>query len=583
MSSCPQRIPQGIPRRAPRTGSIVCLLALAAIVVVASLAADETGSNVSATKHNLTASGPGPVRVAGAKEVCKFCHTPHASNPIGPLWNRTDPGTYYQTYTSTTLVASVGQPSGSSRLCLSCHDGTIALTQTYNPNNAPTGTIYITPQDQGFLGTDLSDDHPISFTYDAGLASLKGELLNPSSLPKELQLDGEGQLQCTTCHDPHSATYGKFLTMSNNESAMCQTCHIITGWPASSHATSTALMAPVSKGNYINISATNVRQAACEACHRPHTAGGRQRLLRREAEEDNCLPCHSGMVASKNIDAELNRISRHGVRAFTGVHDPREDPSTMKRHVECVDCHNPHRARSGTAARPPFIQPSMTGVTGATGTGDLVKPAQYEYQVCYKCHAGTGTVRAPLVDRVLVNTDVADEFNPTNPSFHPVETQGKNSSVPSLLLPWRETSLMYCTSCHSSSDTGGPKGPHGSAYTPLLVRGYATTDFTSESPAAYALCYGCHNRTKIISETGPFKYHKKHIVDKRTPCSACHDPHGVSASQATAAGGTHLINFDRTIVLPLGGNGPTFTDLGYQRGSCTLLCHSKGHQDKKYP
>jgi predicted CXXCH cytochrome family protein len=560
------------------------MVVLAAALARAALGAGETGSNVSATRHNLTSSGPGPIRVAGAKDVCKFCHTPHSSNPIGPLWNRTDPGTYYQTYTSTTLVAQVGQPSGSSRLCLSCHDGTIALTQTYNPRNAPTGSIYITPQDAGYLGTDLSDDHPISFVYDAGLAARAGELLNPSSLPKALALDHNGQLQCTTCHDPHSATYGKFLTMSNDESMMCRTCHLVSGWPASSHATSSATIAGASKDKWTNLAAGTVRQAACEACHRPHTAGGRQRLLRHEAEEDNCLNCHDGSVAAKNIAAELDRLSRHNVREFTGIHDPKEDPSIMRRHVECADCHNSHQARAGHTATPPFLQPPMTGATGATGAGDIVKPAIYEYQVCYKCHGGRGTVRAPLVDRVLINTNVAEEFSPANYSFHPIETQGKNSSVPSLLLPWRTTSLMYCTDCHSSSATGGPRGPHGSAYTPLLVRNYATADLTTESPAAYDLCYGCHNRSAIISETGPFKYHKKHVSEKRTPCSACHDPHGISSTQSTPATGTHLINFDRTIALPLGNNtAPIYTDSGNQRGSCTLRCHNKDHNNLKYP
>ena len=79
-------------------------------------------SGVATTKHNLSASGPGQIKVAGETEICKFCHTPHSANPIAPLWNRDDPGAYYQTYESSTLTASVDQPSGSSRLCLSCHD-----------------------------------------------------------------------------------------------------------------------------------------------------------------------------------------------------------------------------------------------------------------------------------------------------------------------------------------------------------------------------------------------------------------------------------------------------------------------------
>ena len=116
------------------------------------------------------------------------------------------------------------------------HDGTIALTQTYNPRNAPTGTIYISAQDRGYIGTDLSDDHPISLEYTSSVAAAKGQLIDPSTLPKHLPLDKQGMLQCTTCHNPHDDRYGNFLRMSNARSAMCRTCHVVDGWIASAHA-----------------------------------------------------------------------------------------------------------------------------------------------------------------------------------------------------------------------------------------------------------------------------------------------------------------------------------------------------------
>src|SRR4051794_31953197 len=79
------------------------------------------------TKHNLSVSGPGTIKAATETEICKFCHTPHNATPAKPLWNRSTPGTLYTPYTSSTLDATVGQPDGTSILCLSCHDGTIAL------------------------------------------------------------------------------------------------------------------------------------------------------------------------------------------------------------------------------------------------------------------------------------------------------------------------------------------------------------------------------------------------------------------------------------------------------------------------
>ncbi len=227
----------------------------------------------------------------------------------------------------------------------------------------------------------------------------------------------------------------------------------------------------------------------------------------------------------------------------------------------------------------------MTGVAGTSSRAKQPVAATYEYQVCYKCHAGRGTVRAPLVDRVIINTNVADEFSSANASYQPVETSGKNSNVPSLFQDLRTTSIIYCTDCHSSdSSDRGVRGPHGSRYRPLLVRQYVTTDRTSESSAAYALCYGCHNRANILADRS-FARHSEHIVDQRAPCSVCHDPHGISAARTIDNSGTHLINFDRRVVLrsTTTSNGPTFLDRGTFRGSCTLNCHGEEHAARTYP
>lgn len=62
---------------------------------------------------------------------------------------------------------------------------------------------------------------------------------------------------------------------------------------------------------------------------------------------------------------------------------------------------------------------------------------------------------------------------------------------------------MLCTDCHDS-DTGpkaptpgtGPSGPHGSNYKHLLAGRFDMDNSnTTESAAAYALCYKCHDRT----------------------------------------------------------------------------------------
>lgn len=108
-------------------------LAIALAALAPALAA-QPGS-VADTPHNLSVSGPGPIRAASEDRVCIFCHTPHGARATAPLWNRNDSTASYLPYDSPTLNADPGQPTGSSKLCLSCHDGTIALGST------ATGTI----------------------------------------------------------------------------------------------------------------------------------------------------------------------------------------------------------------------------------------------------------------------------------------------------------------------------------------------------------------------------------------------------------------------------------------------------------
>lgn len=539
-------------------------------------------SNVAETKHNLSASGPGTIKVGEPRESCVYCHTPHAANPIAPLWNRNDSGQFYQTYESSTLKATVGQPTGSSRLCLSCHDGTIALNQTYNPNNSAASTVHLQPGDRGYIGTDLRDDHPISFRYDSALAAQRRELRDPITLPPELPLDHDKQLQCTTCHDPHDDRFGQFLRMDNTESRMCTTCHQMTDWAQNPHALSNASLASATRDDWANLkAAATVRAAGCESCHRPHSGGGRPRLLRRDVEEDNCYSCHDGTVAQTNILAQATKASVHPFGLFQGVHDPMEESATMEMHVECADCHSPHRMAASGSSQAPQIKPTMRGASGVTSTGSAIAEALYEYQVCYKCHSGANPAGTPTVNRVVPAADIAELFAPNNASFHPVEATGKNADVPSLMSPRTTASMIYCTDCHGSSGTTSAKGPHGSDFAPLLVRNYSTIDDTPESPQAYDLCYSCHSRQSILGDQS-FPEHRRHIVDSNTPCSVCHDAHGVSAS-AGGLSGTHLINFDRDVVKPAaGGEGPTFTDLGARRASCTLSCHGRDHQNVGY-
>ena len=169
----------------------VCLI----LVTMASYI-ESTNAGVKDTKHNLSTSGAGNIKASQESEICIFCHTPHNSKPNSPLWNRSQPGQSYTPYSSSTVQASPGQPTGASLLCLSCHDGTIALGKVLSRQSNITmqGGVTTMPSGTGRLGTDLSDDHPISFNYSSALQS-NGELVQPGSLTGAVKLDANGEVQ----------------------------------------------------------------------------------------------------------------------------------------------------------------------------------------------------------------------------------------------------------------------------------------------------------------------------------------------------------------------------------------------------
>jgi len=198
--------------------------------------------DVTSSKHNLGSGGTLADKSTNEDEVCVFCHTPHAANPSVPLWNHTQSAGGWTPYSSTTLQSSPGTPSGISALCLSCHDGSVAVNSLVNPPNDLGGanpamgsgtelnvSFQIASGRPTNFGSDLSNDHPVSFIYDGTLATNDGNLNTPVSTSwvdagNTVPLFG-GSVECASCHDPHDTTNTPFLVKSNAGSALCKTCH----------------------------------------------------------------------------------------------------------------------------------------------------------------------------------------------------------------------------------------------------------------------------------------------------------------------------------------------------------------------
>ncbi|MBN2433014.1 MAG: cytochrome C [Acidobacteria bacterium] len=179
---------------------------------------------ITGSAHDFSARGWN-----SSHEICIVCHTPHHADTSvadSPLWNHEVTTALYTIYSSPTMQATTGQPDGVSKLCLSCHDGTVALDSF----GGTSGTVHIGGRYD--LGTDLSGDHPISFTYDTSLATSDGELADPatalSGLGGTIQNDllYGGRLECSSCHDVHNAyNHNNLLVIENAASALCLTCH----------------------------------------------------------------------------------------------------------------------------------------------------------------------------------------------------------------------------------------------------------------------------------------------------------------------------------------------------------------------
>lgn len=234
------------------------LIALGLLLSTSSFApAEITGS-----AHDFTAQS------WGDQEICKPCHTPHnavtTSINGNRLWAHTlSSASYFIHQTeSTDAIADGGAATISqaelddaSRLCLSCHDGTVALDSFMKRNGPTDGMVLGTPGHGALstnLGVDLTNDHPVGyravykenlsraghFTYRPIAAVRSAGLIfatSPETVPAG-SLDQSGRpivysnwpaISCITCHDVHNQAgfNDGLLRISNNASAMCLTCH----------------------------------------------------------------------------------------------------------------------------------------------------------------------------------------------------------------------------------------------------------------------------------------------------------------------------------------------------------------------
>lgn len=270
----------------PRRVSTVSRSSGAALLVCLFVVFGGARAGVVGSKHDLSPGGSADQSAGNTDQVCVFCHTPHGADATAavPLWNKAlgSPGSYTQYSTlGTSTFDSEEAPVGSVSLaCLSCHDGTQAMDVVLNKpgsggydaaGSSIGGVGAMTGIPIPALGTDLSNDHPISMQYGGGGAvasdpdgTFTGTLSDADFVAPEkatineqpvwwvdspvgvdgarektdMQLYGRSDLgtvqpfvECASCHDVHNdatqaATQVSFLRIDNTASQVCVSCHI---------------------------------------------------------------------------------------------------------------------------------------------------------------------------------------------------------------------------------------------------------------------------------------------------------------------------------------------------------------------
>jgi hypothetical protein len=208
-------------------------------MAVCLLIAGSAQASIGGSKHDFGSFG------WAKNQICLPCHAPHNTilkdaNGVavgGPLWNHTLSTATYTLYIDESTGQGVtGKVDTNSVLCLSCHDGTVAV-------DSFGGAAGVQELTGGKLGTDLSNDHPIgeaavwptpnpSYMVDPALRDAK------RIMPLRQLADGRKAVGCTSCHEPHNRASTDHMLWVNNAGAattvdgravsgsvLCLNCH----------------------------------------------------------------------------------------------------------------------------------------------------------------------------------------------------------------------------------------------------------------------------------------------------------------------------------------------------------------------
>lgn len=580
----------------------------------------------------------GGIKVFGGPEFCLTCH-----GPVDRKWggNPGDPGFYdYYSFTGgdhtapdavhnqayyvdpDTGLRPLEPPSGTGVTCVRCHDQHASRARWLLARDpAAHGE-----QPLAGMAPPANGEEEVCFQCHSNQvmprSDVRSQFEGPGVVSRHDIYGTTGaQLECTSCHGPHTITKTNKVTDPHNtkvlipysalgdSTSFCLRCHRAN--PPQETFTAIAVVpytiiwsqwAITTNGsgydkNSVWPASTKANQpGGCASCHVANAHGSSNPSLLNFSEEvPVCQNCHADVYAETDpvvLGVVYNDYSYfHPIQQVNGKHENTENYADMplaNRHAECQDCHDPHAAnRVASGSRGPGAPGILATLRNVSGVGVQNGPAgvtpqytfkpaaDFEYEVCFKCHSAySWGSQGPPMMLFGAQRDPSVDFNTNNASFHPVEAQGRNPGISqAAFVPgWGALAQVYCSDCHRSRPDG--KGPHGSANRHILEYPYTA----GPGPvASNEICFKCHRMEVyrdgmdtrepasrffgVVGGQPGVSLHGLHVGQLGNSCWNCHAEHGSP-------------QYPRLLVVD-GTRGITGLDLSDSLNpGCTAGCHS---------
>ncbi|MCI0527932.1 MAG: cytochrome c3 family protein, partial [Nitrospira sp.] len=327
---------------------------------------------------------------------CTSCHNPHQVN--------------YPKFLRANWLQNASEHPGEQIICLFCHDKPGWIESTHAVATAIRSKYPIV--------NSSADDPSSGYDFDGG--------------------HSVGQYACRNCHDPHTAQGAKRLHREGVDTPggldaienTCYLCHApntqsisLLFAPAGDPTTSgTHRFCDQAQTGCDSVSAGRIAPDIYTQFAKDKSLGGsgsamNLRLAQGHEPVFTSYP-REGVELNSSLPPPFNKFAPG---SGSGGSPPSLDTSLDPRHVECVDCHNPHQVVSTNRLK------GMRGITynglvvghDSQETGCQPGPCNrepYVYEVCFRCH-GNSVTNLFQADRFP--DDTIYRSNPLEPATNP--------------------------------------------------------------------------------------------------------------------------------------------------------------------